>query len=239
MKTLHNLSTQIYADGADKESLLRLYADPLIKGLTTNPTLMHKAGITDFEAFAKDVLLTVRDKPISFETFGDTFPEMIRQARKIAAWQKNVYVKIPVTDEQGRPSAKVISELSKEGINLNITAVLTLDQVEGILPLLQPGVPAIISIFAGRIADTGRDPESLFLSAKKLAKNKPSVRFLWGSVREVFNIMQADRCGCDIVTVPYEILAKARQMEGMNLHQLSMETVRMFHDDARKAGFYL
>jgi transaldolase len=239
MKTLHNLSTQIYADGADKESLFKLYADPLIKGLTTNPTLMHKAGITDFEAFARDVLLTVRDKPISFEIFGDTFPEMIRQAKKIAAWQENVYVKIPVTDVQGRSSASVITELSKEGVNLNITAVLTLDQVENILHLLEPGIPVIISIFAGRIADTGRDPESIFVSAKKLAKNQPAVRFLWGSVREVLNIMQADRCGCDIVTVPYEILAKALKMQGMDLNQLSVETVRMFHDDARKAGFYL
>jgi transaldolase len=239
MKTLHNLSTEIYADGADKESLLRLYADPLIKGLTTNPTLMHKAGISDFEAFAKDVLLTVRNKPISFEIFGNTFPEMIRQAKKIAAWQENVYVKIPVTDVQGRPSSTVITELSKEGINLNITAVLTLEQVENILSVLEPGVPAIISIFAGRIADTGRDPESLFISAKKLARNQSSVRFLWGSVREVLNIMQADRCGCDIVTVPFDILAKALKMEGMDLNQLSMETVQMFHDDAGKAGFSL
>ena len=239
MRTLYNLSTQIYADGADKESLFRLYADPLIKGLTTNPTLMHKAGISDFETFAKDVLMVVRDKPISFEIFANTFPEMIRQAKKIAAWQKNVYVKIPVIDAKGQSSASVIKELSREGINLNITAILTLEQVEKVLGLLEPGVPSIMSIFAGRIADTGRDPEQLFISAKKLAHGRPLVRFLWGSVREVFNIMQADRCGCDIITVPYDILAKARKMDGMNLDQLSMETVQMFHDDARKAGFRL
>jgi transaldolase len=239
MKTLHNLSTHIYADGADKESLLKLYANPLIKGLTTNPTLMHKAGISDFEAFAKDVLLVVKDKPISFEIFGNTFPEMIRQAKKISAWQANVYVKIPVTDVYGESSSAVISELSKEGINLNITAILTLEQVECVLSQLEPGIPTIISIFAGRIADTGRDPEGLFISARKLVQDQPQVRFLWGSVREVFNIMQADRCGCDIVTVPYDILTKALKMEGMDLNQLSMETVQMFHEDARKAGFSL
>jgi transaldolase len=239
MSVLHSLSIHIYADGADKDELFRLYADPLIKGLTTNPTLMHKAGIRDFEAFARDVLLVVKDKPISFEIFGDTFPEMIRQAKKIASWQNNVYVKIPVTDIQGRSSAPVISELSQEGIKLNVTALLTVNQVETVLAQLEADVPAIISIFAGRIADTGRDPEQIFHSAKKLAQHRPLVRFLWGSVREVFNIIQADRCGSDIVTVPYDILAKALKMEGMDLHQLSMETVKMFHEDARKAGFSL
>ncbi len=239
MSDLHQLSTHIYADGADKESLLKLYADPLIKGLTTNPTLMHKSGITDFEAFARDVLLTVRDKPISFEIFGNTFPEMIRQAKKIAAWQENVYVKIPITDTEGQTSASVIEELSKEGIKLNITAILTLEQVEKVLSVLHPGIPAIISIFAGRIADTGRDPEGLLLAAKKLTKDQPSIQLLWASVREVFNIFQAERCGCDIVTVPYDILAKALKMQGKDLRQLSIETVQMFHDDARKAGFHL
>ena len=239
MKTLHNLSTHIYADGADKESLLKLYANPLIKGLTTNPTLMHKAGITDFEMFAKDVLVVVRDKPISFEIFGDTFPEMIRQAKKISAWQSNVYVKIPITDANGKSSSHVIRELSKEGIKLNITAILTLEQVECVLSQLQSENSAILSIFAGRIADTGRDPEELFIAAKKMVKTQPKLKCLWASVREVFNIMQADRCGCDIVTVPYDILTKALKMEGMDLNQLSRETVQMFHEDARKAGFSL
>jgi transaldolase len=239
MSDLHRLSTHIYADGADKESLLKLYADPLIKGLTTNPTLMHKAGLTDFEAFARDVLLVVKDKPISFEIFGNTFPEMIRQAKKISAWQKNVYVKIPITDEKGISSDPVIQELSKEGIKLNITAVMTLDQVESTRLALHPGVPAIISIFAGRIADTGRDPEPVFASAKKMLRDRPTVQLLWGSVREVFNIIQADRCGCDIVTVPYDILTKARKIMGMDLTRLSVETVQMFHNDARAAGFTL
>jgi transaldolase len=239
MGDLQDLRTQIYADGADREGLIKLYADPLIKGLTTNPTLMRKAGITDFEAFAKDVLLVVKEKPISFEIFGDTFPEMIRQARKIAVWQSNVYVKIPITDVEGNTSAPVIDELSKEGVKLNVTAILTLAQVESTLAVLHDGPPAILSIFAGRIADTGRDPEPTFIAAKKLIRSRPSTQLLWGSVREVLNIVQADRCECDIVTVPYDILAKARKMRLMDLRQLSMETVQMFHDDARKSGFQL
>ena len=239
MSDLYKLSTHIYADGADKESLLKLYADPLIKGLTTNPTLMHKAGIKDFETFARDVLLVVKDKPISFEIFGNTFPEMIRQAKKISAWQKNVYVKIPITDEKGISSDPVIEELSKEGVQLNVTALLTLKQVESTRLALQLGVPAIISIFAGRIADTGRDPEPVFVAAKKILADHPSAQLLWGSVREIFNIIQADRCGCDIVTVPYDILTKARKMMGTDLTQLSVETVQMFHNDARAAGFSL
>jgi transaldolase len=239
MSDLHKLSTHIYADGADKESLFRLYADPLIKGLTTNPTLMHKAGVTDFEGFAKDVLLVVKDKPISFEIFDDSFPEMIRQAKKIAAWQNNIYVKIPITDISGRSSRQVIEELSKEGIQLNVTALLTLAQVESTCTALSSGVPAIISIFAGRIADTGEDPEPIFVAAKQLLKAQPHVQLLWGSVREVFNIIQADRCGCDIVTVPYDILTKARKMMGIDLTKLSIETVQMFHNDARAAGFRL
>ena len=239
MSDLCQLSVQIYADGADKESLCRHYADPLIKGLTTNPTLMHKAGITDFEAFAKDVLLTVKDKPISIEVFADTFPEMIRQARKIAAWQKNIYVKIPITDVMGNSSNPVIEELAKEGIQVNVTALLTLAQVESTCAVLSPHVPAIISIFGGRIADTGTDPEPIFIAAKQVLKNHPTYQLLWGSVREVFNIIQADRCGCDIVTVPYDILTKARNLMGRDLTQLSMETVQMFHNDARSAGFRL
>jgi transaldolase len=239
MSDLGKLTTHIYADGADKADLLKLYADPLVKGLTTNPTLMHKAGITDFEAFARDVLLVVTDKPISFEIFANTFPEMIRQAKKISAWQKNVYVKIPITDEKGISSDPVIEELSKEGVQVNVTAHLTLDQVKRTRLALHPGVPAIVSIFAGRIADTGCDPEPIFIAAKKILQDRPSVQLLWGSVREVFNIIQADRCGCDIVTVPYDILTKARKMMGMNLTQLSVETVQMFHNDARAAGFSL
>jgi transaldolase len=239
MSDLHQLSVQIFADGADKEGLFRLYADPLIKGLTTNPTLMHKAGITDFEAFAKDVLLVVKDKPISIEVFADTFPEMIRQAKKISAWQNNIYVKIPITDEAGKSSRPVIEELSREGIQINVTALLTLAQVESTCAVLSPKVPAIISIFGGRIADTGVDPEPIFVAAKKILRSHSSFQLLWGSVREVFNIMQADRCGCDIVTVPYDILTKARNLMGRDLTQLSLETVQMFHNDARSAGFRL
>lgn len=239
MSNLHQLSTHIYADGADKESILKLYADPLIKGLTTNPTLMRKAGISDYETFARDILTVVKDKPISFEVFADTYPEMSRQAKKISAWQTNVYVKVPVVDVRGASSAPLINELSREGVKLNITALLTLDQVEKTLAALHPGTPAVISIFAGRISDTGCDPEPIFHAAKKLIKARADVQLLWGSVREVFNIVQADRCGCDIVTVPHDILAKALKMSGMELTQLSIETVQMFDGDARAAGFQL
>jgi transaldolase len=239
MSDYHHLPIQIYADGATRESLLQLYADPLIKGLTTNPTLMRKAGITDYEAFAKDILTVVKDKPISFEVFADTHAEMVRQARKIAAWQENVYVKIPVVDVRGVSSAPLIEELSREGARLNVTALLTLDQVDAVVAALQPGVPGIVSIFAGRIADTGRDPEPVFREAKARLRHRPELQLLWGSVREVFNIAQAARCGCDIVTVPHDILAKALKLGGMDLTELSIDTVRMFDGDARAAGFRL
>jgi transaldolase len=239
MSTLEKLNVHIYADGADKEGLLKLYADPLIKGLTTNPTLMNKAGITDFEAFSRDVLQTVKSKPISLEVFADTFPEMIRQGKKIAAWQNNVYVKIPISDTAGTSSVPVIRDLSHDGVQLNVTAILTLEQVESTLAALEPGVSTIISVFAGRIADTGFDPEPLMIAAKKLLHGRPEVKLLWASVREAFNIIQANRCDSDIVTVPYDILNKARKMFGMDLTQLSVETVQMFHNDATKAGFRL
>ncbi len=239
MIDLYKLSTHVYADGADKESLLKLYDDPVIKGLTTNPTLMRKAGVADYEAFARDVLLVVKDKPISFEILADDFPEMIRQAKKIAAWQKNVFVKIPITNAQGNSCKPVIEELSREGVQVNVTAILNLDQMDGLLPMLQPDVPAIISIFAGRIADTGRDPEPVFVSAKKMIRDRAHLQLLWASVREVFNIIQAERCGCDIVTVPFDILTNARKRMGMDLTALSIETVQMFYNDAQKAGFRL
>lgn len=239
MPDLTSLSVHIYADGADKESILQLYADPLIKGLTTNPTLMHKAGVRDFEAFARDVLAVVKNKPISFETVAEDFLGMIRQARKIAGWQNNVYVKIPITDVRGQSCAPVVGELANAGIKVNVTAILTREQAETILPVLNPETPAILSLFAGRISDTGRDPEGIFREVRKMIATHPRVQLLWGSVREVYNIFQADRCGCDIVTVPHDILAKARRMAGMDLKQLSLETVQMFHDDARKAGLSL
>ena len=239
MPDLSDLSVHIYADGADKESILKLYANPLIKGITTNPTLMHKAGVRDFEAFARDVLAVVKNKPVAFETVADDFPGMIRQAKKIAAWQNNVYVKIPVTDIRGQSCAAVVRELTESGVKVNVTAVLAREQAEAILPALNPEVPAIISLFAGRISDTGRDAEAAFRDVRKMVANYPRLQLLWASVREIYNIFQADRCGCDIVTVPHDILAKARRMAGMDLQQLSRETVQMFQDDARKAGLTL
>jgi transaldolase len=238
-KSLEDLSVHIYADGADKAGMLNLYANPLIKGLTTNPTLMKKAGITDFEAFAKDILQTIKDKPISLEVFSDEFPEMKRQALKIREWGPNVYVKIPITNSRGESSLPLIRELGAQGVKLNVTALLTLEQVHGVAQALNPAVPSVVSVFAGRIADTGVDPMPLMLACKALLANQPKAELLWASVREVLNIFQADACGCQIVTVPHDILAKAIKMTGMDLTALSLDTVKMFAADAAAAGYKL
>src|SRR5438874_1073674 len=189
---LLNLKVKIFADGADKSGMLSLYANPLIKGLTTNPTLMKKAGISDYESFAKDILRNIKEKPISFEVFSDDFAEMRRQALKIASWQQNVYVKIPITNTRGESSLTLARELAKEGVQLNITAILTLDQVRGVSEALNPAVPSVVSVFAGRIADTGRDPEPLMRAASCLLEKQPKGELLWASVREVLNIFQAE-----------------------------------------------
>ena len=219
--------------------MLSLYANPLIKGLTTNPTLMKKAGITDFEAFAKDILQTIKDKPISFEVFTDEFPDMRRQALKIRQWQDNVYVKIPITNTRGESSLLLIRELAQEGVKLNITAILTLEQVSGVAQALSSKVPSVVSVFAGRIADTGVDPEPIMRESRALLRDLPQAELLWASVREVLNIFQADACGCQIVTVTHDVLNKALKMCGTGLAELSLETVRMFEADARAAGFHL
>lgn len=237
-KKLQDLKVAIFADGADKAGILSLYANPLIKGMTTNPTLMRKSGIKDYEAFAKDVLQTVKDKPISFEVFSDDFPEMKRQALKIASWQKNVYVKIPITNTRNESSLPLIKELGQQGVQLNITAILTLDQVRGVADALNPNVPSVVSVFAGRIADTGRDPMPLMRESLKIVSPKqPKAALLWASVREVLNLFQADECGCHIVTVPHDILGKALKMVGTDLAALSLDTVKMFANDAQAAGF--
>lgn len=233
------LKVKIFADGADKKGMLDLYANPLIQGLTTNPTLMRKVGITDYEAYAKDVLQTVQTKPISFEVFSDEFPEMHRQALKIAAWQKNVYVKIPITNTRRESSIPLIRELAQEGVQLNVTAILTLGQVHGVAEALNPAVPSVVSVFAGRIADTGRDPAPLMLAALALLEGQPKAELLWASVREVLNLWQADACGSHIVTVPHDILAKVLKLGGMDLGDLSLDTVKMFAADAASAGFTL
>ena len=239
MTAIEDLKVKIFADGADKPGMLSLYANPLIKGLTTNPTLMKKAGITDFEAFAKDILQTIKDKPISFEVFSDEFAEMRRHALKISRWQDNVYVKIPITNTRGESSLPLIRDLAQAGVRLNITAILTLEQVRGVSEALNPKVPSVVSVFAGRIADTGVDPEPIMRASLSLLHNQPGAELLWASVREVLNIFQADGCGCHIVTVTHDILGKALKMCGTGLAELSLETVKMFEADARAAGFRL
>ena len=219
--------------------MLQLNANPLIKGMTTNPTLMRKAGMHDYEAFARDILQSITEKPISFEVFSDEFPEMRRQALKINGWAKNVYVKIPITNTRGESSLPLVRELAREGVKLNVTAILTLEQVAGVAQALNPKVPAVVSVFAGRIADTGVDPMPHMRESKKLLAGLPQAELLWASVREVLNIFQADDCGCEIVTVPHDILAKAMKMVGMDLKELSLDTVKMFAVDAKAAGFSL
>jgi transaldolase len=239
MKRLSDLTVKIFADGADKKSMIDLYVNPLIKGLTTNPTLMRKAGITDYEAFAKDILRTIKDKPISFEVFSDEFPEMRRQALKISRWQDNVYVKIPITNTRQEFSLPLIRELAQERVKLNITAILTLEQVGAVAQALNPEVPSVVSVFAGRIADTGLDPRPIMLASRALLQAQPKAELLWASVREVLNIIQAEDCGCHIVTVPHDILHKALKLVGTDLKALSLETVQMFNADAMAAGFTL
>ena len=239
MRTLKDLKVKIFADGADKKGMLELNANPLIQGLTTNPTLMRKAGISQFETFARDILQGITVKPVSFEVFSDEFPEMKRQAMKINSWAKNVYVKIPITNTRGESSLPLIRELANEGVKLNITAMLTSEQVAGVAGALHAQAPAIISVFAGRIADTGVDPLPIMLDCKKNLKDRPKAELLWASVREVLNIFQANDCGCEIVTVPHDILNKALKMAGMDLKELSLDTVKMFAADAKGAGFNL
>jgi transaldolase len=239
MRTLKDLKVKIFADGADKKGMLELNANPVIKGLTTNPTLMRKAGISQFEAFARDILQSITVKPVSFEVFSDEFPEMKRQAMKINSWAKNVYVKIPITNTRDESSLPLIRELANEGVKLNITAMLTKDQVRGVAEALHAKAPAFISVFAGRIADTGTDPVPLMRECKTILKDRPQAELLWASVREVLNIFQANDCGCEIVTVPHDILNKALKMAGMDLKELSLDTVKMFAADAKGAGFNL
>jgi transaldolase len=241
MKTdiLEKLPIKIFADGADLEGIKELYQKPFIHGLTTNPTLMRKVGISDYEVFARSVLEHVTDKPISFEVFSDEFPEMRRQALKIRDWQKNVYVKIPITNTRGESALPLIADLVEQGVKVNVTAILTLKQVEGVAGALKKEVPSVVSVFAGRIADTGVDPLPVMKESLKTIAGLPSAELLWASVREVLNIFQAAACGCHIVTVPHDILAKATKLGGTDLSELSLDTVRMFYQDAVAAGFRL
>jgi len=233
-----DLKVKIFADGADVQGMVEMYRKPFINGFTTNPTLMRKAGISDYRAFAREVLAAIRDRPISFEVFSDEFPEMERQAREIAGWAENVYVKIPVTNSVGEPSYKLIRQLSHSGIKVNVTAVFTLEQTRDVIANLDPETPAYVSIFAGRIADTGRDPMPHMAAALALLGQVPKAELIWASPREVLNIFHADAVGCHIITVTNDVLAKLANWE-KDLRQFSLETVKMFRDDAVKAGYRL
>lgn len=233
VKPLTDLNVKIYADGASLADMLEYYQLPFIKGFTTNPTLMKKAGITDYSFFAKEVLKAIPDRPISFEVLDDDIDQMIRQARKLSGWGENVYVKIPVMNSLGRPTTKVIQTLLKDGVKINITALMSLEQVNSIVDLtLNSHTPIYISVFGGRIADTGRDPETVISKAVMMIKQRENTELLWASPREMFNIYQADRSGCHIITVTQNILAKLPVI-GKDLLEYSLETVQMFFNDAK------
>ncbi len=236
---LLELPVKIFADGADFQGIAELARQPYIDGVTTNPTLMRKAGLTDYESFARAVLNEVKVKPISFEVFSDDFSEMRRQALKMHQWQENIYVKIPITNTSGESSIPLIAQLAREGVKLNITAVLTPRQVKAVAAALDPIVPAIVSVLAGRIADTGVDPLPIMTKSVKIVSDLPKAELLWASVREVLNVFQAAACHCHIVTVPHDILKKIGELAGKDLDELSLDTVRMFHRDAAAAGFTL
>ena len=236
MTSVDKLRVKIFADGADFDGIMKMYANPLIKGFTTNPTLMRKAGIADYEAFARKLLAAVSDRPVSLEVFADDFDEMERQAKVIASWGKNVNVKIPVTNTRREFSGPLIRELSQAGVAVNVTAMMTLDQVQQVTDCLAPGTPAIISVFAGRIADTGVDPVPMMAQAVKIMKAKPKAELIWASPRELLNIFQADAVGCHIITVTNDVLAKLG-LVGKSLDDYSLETVEMFRRDAVAAGY--
>lgn len=236
MNDIEALKVKLFADGADLAGMKEMAGNPLIKGFTTNPTLMRKAGISDYKAFAADVLQAIPDRPVSFEVFADEFGEMEAQAREIASWGRNVNVKIPVTNTKKEFSGALVERLSKAGVTLNVTAVMTLDQVERITERLDAKTPAIISVFAGRIADTGRDPMPVMQKAVQIMKAKPKAELIWASPRELLNVFQADAVGCHIITATNDILKKLA-LVGKDLDGYSQETVEMFYKDAKAAGF--
>jgi transaldolase len=235
---IHTLRIKLFADGANAAAIADLARDPLISGFTTNPTLMRSAGITDYETFAREILQIVPDRPVSFEVFDDDFTEMERQALKIAAWGDNVYVKIPVTDTQATSAERLIRRLAERGVQLNVTALLTLDQVATVKSALAGGPSAFVSVFAGRIADTGRDPAPLMAEAVRTLADEPQQELIWASPREVLNIFQADATGCHIITVTVDLLKKFHLI-GRDLTEVSLDTVKMFHGDAKAAGYQL
>jgi transaldolase len=235
---LDQISTRIFADGADLDGILALAADPRIEGFTTNPTLMRKAGLTDYAKFARSLLEQVDKHPISFEVFADDVDDMRRQARLIASWGENVYVKIPVTTTDGEPLTSLAGELSREGVKVNVTALFTPAQVEAIATAVKDGAPSYISVFAGRIADAGVDPTPIMAKSLQIMAQAPRSELIWASPREILNLVQADQIGCHIITITHDLLKKLDGL-GKKLEQFSLETVRMFHGDARAAGFTL
>jgi transaldolase len=238
MPSVANLKTKIFADGADANDIVELSKNPLIQGFTTNPTLMRAAGVAEYETFARDLLAKLPAQPVSFEVFADEFSEMERQARLITTWADNVYVKIPVTNTRRESSAALIRRLAGEGIKLNVTALLTLEQVRTVGAALAGGPPSFVSVFAGRIADTGRDPVPMMRRAVEILESRPQRQLIWASPRELLNLFQADQVGCHVVTMTPELLRKL-PLVGRDLDTYSLDTVKMFHDDARAAGYAL
>jgi len=232
------LKVQVFADGADKTRILELYANNMIRGFTTNPTLMRQVGIADYEGFAKDILAQISDRPISFEVFSDEFDDMERQARKIASWGRNVFVKIPVTNTKGESAAPLIRRLVKEGVQLNITAILTIAQIDEVVDALRGTRHSYVSVFAGRIADTGRDPLPFMIHAVAACNKAGGMEVIWASPRELLNIFQADQIGCHVITVTPDILKKLATA-GKDLGEFSLDTVKMFYNDGAAAGFRL
>ena len=238
MKKVEELKVKIFADGADKAGMLEMYEKPFVKGLTTNPTLMKKAGIVDYQAFCKDILTSINDKPLSFEVLSDDFSEMERQALEIASWGDNVYVKIPITNTKQETCYGLVKKLADQKVKLNVTALMTLEQVRNVVESLDPNIPSYVSVFAGRIADTGYDPVPLMTAAVEILKVAPAAELIWASPRELLNIFQADDIGCHVITVTNDILKKL-SLVGYDLNEYSLDTVKMFYTDAVAAGFKL
>lgn len=233
---LPQFKIKLYADGADMEGMIEEYKKGIASGFTTNPTLMKKAGVKSYEEFAKAALKAIPDLPISFEVFSDDFSGMEKEARKIAGWGDNVYIKIPVTNTKGESTAPLIKNLSYDGLKLNVTAILTVDQVKTVEKALSLTTPSIVSVFAGRIADTGVDPIPIMKESVKILRSNPKAELLWASTRELLNLIQAESCGCHIITITNDILKKV-PLVGKDLHELSLETVQMFYNDAKGAGY--
>ena len=236
--SLDDLNIKIFADGADKAGMLELYGNPRIKGFTTNTTLMRRAGVINYRAFAREVIAAIPDRPISFEVFSDEFDEMERQALEIASWGDNAYIKIPITNTRRQSSGDLVRRLAGAGVKLNVTAIMTLDQVRDISQSLVQAPSAFVSVFAGRVADTGKDPIPHMAAAVELIRPYPNLELLWASCRELLNVFQADAIGCHIITVPHDILRKL-PLVGKDLHEYSLDTVRMFRQDAMSAGYSL